>query len=334
MSVNALAAMEAKQALQPFSYDPDALGYMDAEVKISHCGVCHSDLHLIDNDWRNAVYPLVPGHEIIGEVVALGDGADLTLMGQRVGIGWQRGSCHVCDSCVRGEENLCPNLQNTTVDNYGGFAESIRVDSRFCFPIPDALSSENAAPLLCAGITVFEPLFRHNITARQHVGVIGIGGLGHLGVQFAKALGCEVTAFSSSESKKDEAMQLGATHFVNSRERGEVKKMRGELDFIISTVSVNLDWNEYLRCLKHNGTLCFVGALDEKFEIKPWILMDNQSRLTASNIGGRHSMREMLRFAAAKNIQAWTEKLPFDAANTAVERLRKNDVRYRFVLEH
>lgn len=331
---NAYAAMEQSAPLAPFAYEPAELDAFGAEIEISHCGICHSDVHLIDNDWGSSKYPLVPGHEIVGKVVALGEQANPDLLNKRVGVGWQRSSCQNCDYCIRGENNLCAQQETTTVNHYGGFAERIRVDSRFCFPIPDALEDQNAAPLLCAGVTVYGPMHDHNVRSSQHVGVVGIGGLGHLAVQFAAKMGCEVTAFSGSPSKADEAKALGASNVVNSRDVQALKSVRNSLDFIISTVSVNLEWNEYLKLLRPHGTLCFVGALTEPFTVKPWLLSDSQRRLTGSSIGGRTVMQEMLNFAARHQVQAWTEVLPFDAVNTAVDRLKKNDVRYRFVLEH
>lgn len=334
MPINAYAAHAKGEALQPFTYEPEDLDAFGAEVAISHCGICHSDLHLIDDDWAESVFPLVPGHEVIGEVTAIGSQVDPNLLGKRVGIGWQRGSCQQCVYCIRGENNMCRQMQTTTGDHYGGFAEKIRVDSRFTFPIPDTLASENAAPLLCAGVTVFSPMRRHAVNANMHVGVIGIGGLGHLAVQFASQLGCEVTAFSSSPAKADEARELGAHHFVNSRERSELKQVRFSFDYIISTVSVNLKWEDYLKLLRPHGILCFVGAISEPITLRPGLLMDAERHITGSSIGGRTVMQEMLNFAAMHNIRAWTEKMPFDSVNTAIERLRKNDVRYRFVLEH
>lgn len=318
--------------LAPFAYEPAELGPFDCELRISHCGICHSDVHLIDDDWGMSRYPLVPGHEIVGEVTALGPLADPTLLGQRVGVGWQRGACLQCDWCIRGEENLCRAAVATCVGHYGGFATSIRLDSRFVHRIPDALPSEAAAPLLCAGITVYAPLRRHGIDASKRVGVVGIGGLGHLAVQYAARMGCEVIAFTSTPAKAEEARQLGAARVVDSRDTNGMKALRYALDFIISTVTANLDWTAYLRTLGANGTLCFVGAPSDPLNIRVGHLMDVQRSVTASSIGGRALMREMLAFSARHNIRAWTETLPLTEAQTAVARLRGNDVRYRFVL--
>lgn len=332
MTIHAFAAKEAKAALEPFTYEPDDLGAYGAEIDITHCGVCHSDIHLVDNDWNTNKYPLVPGHEIIGVVRQVGALADANLVGQRVGVGWQRGSCLHCEDCLHGYENLCQQSVRTCVDHYGGFAQAVRVDSRFVHPIPDELDSVNAAPLLCAGITVYAPLSRL-AHPKMRVGVIGIGGLGHLALQYANKMGCEVTAFTSSPQKADEAKQLGAHHVVNSRERDAIKQVRRSLDLVISTVAVNLDWAEYVKTLRSHGTLCYVGAVSEPINVKVGHLMDSERFITAGSIGGRGMMREMLDFSARHGVVAWTETLPFDSVNTAFARLRENDVRYRFVLE-
>jgi len=334
MAINAYAAQAQQQPLQPFQYEPAELGAFDAEVKISHCGICHSDIHMIDDDWDVGAYPLVPGHEIIGIITDLGSQADQSLMGKRVGIGWQRGSCLNCQYCIGGEEQLCENKVETIIEHYGGFAEAIRIDSRFCHVIPDTLSSTNAAPLLCAGITVYSPLRRNNITANDRVGVIGIGGLGHLALQYADKIGCHVIAFSSSDSKKDQAQEMGADHFVVSKNRDEMKAMRRQLDVIIATANVDLNWGDYLRTLRPNGKLIFVGAPPAPASISIGTLIDKQLSVSGSSIGSRHLMREMLQFTADKGIETWTEVVPFDSVNDAVSRLRRNDVRYRFVLEH
>ncbi|MCA9913041.1 MAG: NAD(P)-dependent alcohol dehydrogenase [Anaerolineae bacterium] len=331
MKIQAYAAHAPKTPLQPFSYEAEDLGAFGAEVEISHCGVCHSDLHLADGDWGTQHFPMVPGHEIIGTVKRLGSAADATLLGQRVGIGWQRSSCLHCEWCMTGQENLCRESVDTCVGHYGGFAQQIITDSRFMHPIPEALSSENAAPLLCAGITVYSPLARYaDHTSR--VGIIGIGGLGHLALQFADKMGCEVTAFSSSESKQDEALELGADHFVNGRDESAMKSARGSLDLLICTAPYNLDWAAYLRTLRPNATLCFVANSGEPISFNVGRIFSNQS-VAGSSIGGRQMMRDMLDFAARQKINTWTETLPMDSVNTAFERLRSNDVRYRFVLE-
>lgn len=331
MTIHAYAAPSANVPLEPFTYEENGLAPYDADIEISHCGVCHSDLHLVDGDWGNRGFPLVPGHEIIGTVKAVGSEVDEALIGKRVGVGWQRGSCLSCEWCISGQEELCAKSVATCVGNYGGFAERVILDSRFAHVIPDDLDSENAAPLLCAGVTVFSPLLRY-ATSMSRVGVMGIGGLGHLALQYANKMGCEVIAFSSSEAKKDEAMELGAHHFVNGRDTDAMKKARKACDVIIATAPANIDWTAYIQALRPNGTLCFVGIPSEPISIPVGRLLGNQ-QVSGSSIGGRHAMREMLDFSARHNIVAWTEKLPMDSVNAALDRLRENDVRYRFVLE-
>jgi uncharacterized zinc-type alcohol dehydrogenase-like protein len=333
MQINAYAAPQAKAPLEPYAYEAEDLGLFGAEIEISHCGLCHSDLHMLDGDWGKnyGTFPMVAGHEIIGTVKAVGSAADASLIGKRVGVGWQRSSCLNCEWCLSKQEQLCDNIEETCVNHYGGFAEKIITDSRFMHIIPDKLASDNAAPLLCAGITVYSPLVRYAKNSAQ-VGVVGIGGLGHLAVQFANKMGCEVLAFSSSDAKKDEAQELGAHHYVNSSNDAAMKAIRRSCDVIVATAPANVDWIPYLRALRPNGVLCFVAAPSEPISLNVARIFANQA-ISASSTGGRSEMREMLNFAARHEIKAWTETVPMDSANSALERLRKNDVRYRFVLE-
>lgn len=330
IQINAYAAPSEKAPFAPFTYEADDPTAFEAEVAISHCGVCHSDLHIADGDWNPREFPVVPGHEIIGTVTAVASQGDPSLVGQRVGIGWQRGSCLNCAYCNTGQEHLCAQSVATCSHNYGGFAEKIIVDSRFLHPIPDDLPSETAAPLLCAGITVYSPLQRY-ATHTSRVGIIGIGGLGHLALQFANKMGCHVTAFSSGDSKRDEAQQLGAHHYVNGRDDDALKAQRRSLDLIISTPPANLDWARYIGALKPNGVLCFVGAPSQTVNVQINHILQNKA-VAGSVIGGRQMMRDMLSFAARQGIESWSEVLPFDSINEAMTRLRENEVRYRFVL--
>lgn len=332
MSINSYAAMAAKQQLQSFQYEPDELGPWDVEINISHCGICHSDIHLIDDDWGVSEFPLVPGHEIIGTITALGTNVARFAEGQRVGVGWQRESCLNCEFCMRGEENLCPEQRATCVGNYGGFAESIRVDSRFVFSIPENLESENAAPLLCGGITVYSPMRRYEVKPHMKVGVVGLGGLGHLAVQFARAFGCEVTAFSTTPGKEQEARNFGAHRFICSTEKSALEKAANSLDFILSTVYADLDWEAYLNILKPNGKICVVGASAAPVSVPTFPLLAGQKSICGSAIGGRYMIQEMLGFSARHGIKAKTELLPLDEVNTAVAKVREGKARYRMVL--
>jgi uncharacterized zinc-type alcohol dehydrogenase-like protein len=332
MSINAYATPAAKKPLEKFQYEPKELGPHDIEVKITHCGLCHSDIHLIDNDWQISEYPLVPGHEIIGAVTAVGSEVTSFEQGQRVGIGWQRSSCLRCEWCLKGQENLCPEQQATCVGHHGGFAEMIRADSRFAYAIPDELESENAGPLLCGGITVYSPLRNYGVKPWMKVGVIGIGGLGHLALQFARAIGCEVTAFSSTPEKETEAKSFGAHRFIASKEKGALEKAANSLDFIINTVFAGLDWAAYLNVLRPNGKLCFVGAPPTPIRIFAFPLLVGQKSICGSVIGSRSAIREMLDLAARHGIKTKTEIVPMDQVNAVITKVRENKARYRMVL--
>jgi uncharacterized zinc-type alcohol dehydrogenase-like protein len=331
VSFHAYAAHTKKGALVPFVYEPSPLGPHDVEIRVSHCGICHSDVHLVDGDWGVGSYPMVPGHEIVGTVVALGPEVRHLEAGQRVGVGWQRGACLSCPSCAAGEENLCARNEATCVDHHGGFADRIRVDSRFAFPMPDALVSESAAPLLCGGITVYSPL-RRWATSSMTVGVVGIGGLGHLALQFARAMGCAVTAISSSPDKEPEAQALGAHRFLSTRDPKALRSAAGTLDVVLSTVFVSEDWRALLAALRPKGVLCFVGVPDEPLELPVGVLLDGQKTVTASAIGGRPAIREMLAFAARHGIAAKVQVRPLAEADAALAETRKGRARYRMVL--
>jgi alcohol/geraniol dehydrogenase (NADP+) len=329
--IQGFAAPAAKQLLEAHAYDAAPLGEHDVEIAIACCGICHSDLHLIDNDWGTSKYPLVPGHEIVGTVSAAGEQSGHTV-GARVGVGWQRSACHDCEQCRAGEENLCARQQATCVGHPGGFAERIRIDGRFAFALPDSLSAAEAAPLLCGGATVFSPMRRWRVRAGASVGVIGIGGLGHLALRFLRALGCEVTAFSSTPDKRAEALRLGAHHAASSTDAREIRPHANRFEFLLCTVPARLDWITYLSTLKPNGVLCLVGAPPGVLQIPAAQLLSSQRVLCGSDIGSPAMIREMLAFAAEHKIGAQIEEAPMAECNRAVERVRKNEVRYRMVL--
>lgn len=330
--IQGLAAHAAGAQLLPFRYSPGELGPYEIEVHVSHCGVCHSDVHLIDNDWGISRFPLVPGHEIVGTVTSVGSAVRDHTPGQRVGIGWQADSCGICEWCRSGQEHLCPKAQPTCVGRHGGFADAVRVNSRFAIPIPDALDSLSAAPLLCAGITVYSPLRNLNARPSSRVGVIGIGGLGHLALQFARVFGSEVTAFSTSKEKEAEALSLGAHAFVNTRETSALKKVAGSFDLILSTVSGDLELQHFIAALRPKGTLCILGASPKPLQIPGFSLISTECAVTGSNTGSPRDLHEMLDIAARHNIKAVTERFAMKDANTAITRVKKNQVRYRAVL--
>jgi uncharacterized zinc-type alcohol dehydrogenase-like protein len=330
--IHGLAVHAAGAHLLPYKYDPGELQANEVEIKISHCGVCHSDVHLIDNDWGFSKYPFIPGHEIVGTVVAVGSGVLDRKVGDRVGVGWQADSCGVCEWCRQGDEHLCAKSQPTCVGRNGGYADKIRVNSRFAIPVPAVLESENVAPLLCAGITVYSPLRNHGVRPSSRVGVIGIGGLGHLGIQFAKAFGAEVTAFSTSKDKEAEARSLGAHHFLNTQDTGALKKVAGSFDFLLSTVSADQDWQGYVNALRPKGVLCVVGASPSPLQINAFSLIGGQRAVSGSPSGSPRDLHEMLDVAARHGVKAITERFAMSKANDAVAKVKKNQMRYRAVL--
>jgi len=326
---------EAGAPLEAFQYESPQVGPWDIEVEISHCGICHSDLHLIKNDWGFSTYPLVPGHEIIGVVKQKGNLVTELEVGMRVGIGWQGSSCGHCEWCHQGEENLCLAQEATCVGHFGGFAKKIVADSRFAFPIPEKLTSENAAPLLCGGVTVFSPLLFHKVEATMRIGVIGVGGLGHLALQFAHAFGCEVSAFSSSPSKEGEAKRFGAHHFISSTNAKELERAANSVDLLLCTSSGEMNWEAYLEVLRPKGKLCLLGAPKEgRVNVPIFSLIMGRKTICGSNIGSAPDIRKMLRFAAQHGIVAQTEVFPMSEVNTALEKLEKNQIHYRAVLKN
>ena len=330
--IQGLAAHAAGAELVPFRYDPGALGPHEVEIAISHCGICHSDLHLISNDWGISTFPFIPGHEIIGTVAAMGEEVRGLEEGQRVGLGWQSNSCGRCEWCIRGMENLCPESEGTCVRRHGGYADYVRADARFVSPVPDELESEHAAPLLCGGITVYSPMRTHGINPSSRVGVVGIGGLGHLAIQFARVFGAEVTAFSTSAAKEDEARKLGAQRFVNTRESKAMKEVAGMHDFILSTVNADQEWASYMQALRPTGTLCFVGVPPSPVAVQAFPMISGVRSITGSPIGSPHRLREMMDVAARHGVKAQTERFAMSKANEAIEKVKKNKVRYRAVL--
>jgi uncharacterized zinc-type alcohol dehydrogenase-like protein len=249
-----------------------------------------------------------------------------------VGIGWQADSCGVCEWCRQGDEHLCPNSQPTCVGRNGGYADSVRVNSRFAIPVPDVLVSESVAPLLCGGITVFAPMRRHGVNPASRVGVVGIGGLGHLALQFAKTFGAEVTALSTSIDKEDEARKMGADHFVNTRDMAELKKIAGSFDFLLSTASADQEWQALMNSLRPKGTLCVVGVPPSPIAIQGFPLVNGQRAVVGSNTGSPQDLHEMLDVAARHGVKAITERFPMAKANDAIAKVKKSKVRYRAVL--
>lgn len=335
MGVRAFAAKEAGGKLEEIEVDLPEMGDDSVEVEVEYCGICHSDLSMIDNEWQFSGYPLVAGHEVIGRISALGAKASKNLKeGDRVGIGWVADSCHTCDHCLDGYDNMCSSIQQTIVGRYGGFADKLRVGSGWAIPLPEALDPRTAGPMFCGGITVFSPLVEYNISPLSRVGVVGIGGLGHLALKFLKAWGCEVTAFTSSESKFDEAKRLGAHHVVNSKDPDQIKKIGSTLDLIIVTANANLDWNSYLSTLGRNGRLHFVGAVLEPLNVGVFSMLGLQRSVSASPVGKSATLRRMLDFASRHNIEPVTQTYKMNDINQAISDLRNGKARYRLVLDN
>jgi uncharacterized zinc-type alcohol dehydrogenase-like protein len=333
-SVQAFAATESGGKLESFEFDPGQLRDEQVEIAVEYCGVCHSDLSMIDNDWGQSVYPLVPGHEVVGRIVQAGGNVKGVKVGQRVGVGWYSASCMACDQCLSGNHNLCRTAEQTIVNRHGGFASSIRVHWAWATPLPENLGNTSAGPLFCGGITVFNPIVQFGVRPTDRVGVIGIGGLGHMAVQFLNKWGCEVVAFSSSDSKRDEAMQMGAHQVVNSRDTEQLKKIAGSLDFIISTVNVSLPWDAILSSLAPKGRLHLVGAVLEPIPVAAFSLIGTQKSISGSPLGSPATVAKMLDFAARHKIPPITEEFPMSRVNEALEHVRAGKARYRVVLKN
>jgi uncharacterized zinc-type alcohol dehydrogenase-like protein len=332
MTVHAYAAHEVKGELKPYEYELGKLKMDEVDIKVLYCGLCHSDMSMLNNDWRSTVYPFVPGHEVVGEIIAVGESVKHLQVGQKVGVGWTAESCLTCDECMTGHHQMCNSARPTITGRYGGFADKIRCQATWAIPIPDGVDLKSAGPLFCGGITVFNPLMQHKISPLSSVGVVGIGGLGHMALAFLKAWGCEVTAFSTSPDKEEEARQLGAHHFVSTHDKQALKKLRGRFDMILDTVNVELEWNSYLASLKTHGILHLVGVAP-KVSARVGYLMGKQKSITASPTGSPYGIKQMLKFAARHQIQPMTEHYKMADINEAFEKLRNGKPRYRIVLE-
>jgi uncharacterized zinc-type alcohol dehydrogenase-like protein len=325
------AAMAKGQILQPFYYETPILGEHDVRVAVTHCGVCHTDLSAIEDYYDITDYPFVPGHEIVGHVSEIGKNPNGLKEGDRVGIGWQGRSCGKCEWCQRGEVHLCIKIvSDATWVPYGGFASSVIADSRFAYPLPAELPSEMAAVLMCAGITVFAPLQKYAGKEPQKVGVIGVGGLGHLAIQFAHALGNEVTAISTSPEKKTEAMTFGADKFLLWDGCALLREVEYYFDALLVTVPGDMNWESMLEILKKRGTLILVGF--PQISLKPIDLVAHELSITGSFLGNHTAMRDMLSFAAENLIAPKIELMPMSQVNDALRRVKENKARYRVVL--
>lgn len=332
-TIQAYAAMQAGEKLVPYQFDAGELLPHQVEVKVEYCGLCHSDISVLNNDWHSSVFPVVAGHEVIGTITQLGSAAKGLKVGQRVGIGWTAESCEYCNLCIEGKQNLCHASQATIVNHAGGFADKVRAAWQWVIPLPDDLDAASAGPLLCGGVTVFDPLLRHNIQAIHHVAVIGIGGLGHMAIKLLKGWGCEVTAFTSSLAKTDELKAMGADHVIDSRDLDAIKTQRGKFDLLLSTVNVGLDWKAYLNTLAPEGQLHMLGLVLEPMAIPAGSLIGGAKAVTGSPTGSPATLRKLLQFAARKKIAPQIELYPMSQINEAIERLHSGQARYRIVLK-
>ncbi|NUN14118.1 MAG: NAD(P)-dependent alcohol dehydrogenase [Myxococcales bacterium] len=339
-------AYSAASAVSPLAADvivrrePTA---SDVQIKILYCGICHSDIHQVRNEWSGlpTVYPIVPGHEIVGKVTGVGAAVTQYQVGDLVGVGCLVDSDATCPECRAGFEQFCQNMTLTYNFpdkhlggvTYGGYSESIVVDERFVLRIPSNLDPAAVAPLLCAGITTYSPMRHWGVSKGKKVGVVGLGGLGHMGVKFARAFGAHVVAFSSSPGKKEDAMRLGADEFVLSRNADEMQKHAGSFDFILDTVSADHDINTFIGLLRRDGNLTLVGAPDKPFAVYGFGLIFGRRSLSGSLIGGIAETQEMLNFCGEHNIVSDVEVIPIQKVNEAYERLLKSDVKYRFSID-
>ena len=330
--IKAYAVHEPGGELKPVEYDPGPLQDNEVEIDVEFCGICHSDLSMIDNEWGITQYPLVPGHEVVGTISSAGPKVKHLKAGDLVGLGWHSGYCMTCESCLSGDHNLCSTATATIVAHHGGFADKVRAGASSVVKLPETLDKESAGPLFCGGITVFNPLIQFGIKPTDKVAVIGIGGLGHMALQFLSAWGCEVTAFTSSEEKKKDVLKLGAHKAINSRDLSEIEAAAGQFDYILSTVNVKLDWNTYLGTLRPKGRLHFVGATLEPLDIGVFPLLMGQRSVSASPVGSPGNIAKMLNFAARHKIAPVIEKYSFDRINEAIERLRSGKAHFRIVL--
>jgi alcohol dehydrogenase (NADP+) len=337
------AAQDAKTPLAPWTFERREPGERDVRIEITHCGVCHSDVHQARDEWGGSLFPMVPGHEIVGKVTAVGSAVRKFAAGDLVGVGCMVNACNSCSSCAEGLEQFCENGLVGTYNSlerdrktrtYGGYSDHIVVDERYVLRVSDKLDLAGVAPLLCAGITTYSPLRHWKVGAGMRVGVVGLGGLGHMAVKFARSFGAEVVLFTTSPNKTEDAKRLGAHEVVVSKERDQMKRQRGRFDFILDTVAAPHDLDGMLNLLKRDGTLCLVGVPD-KPHAPPQVgtLVFKRRSLAGSLIGGIAETQEMLDYCAAHDIVSDIELIPIQKINEAYERMVKSDVKYRFVID-
>ncbi|MFC6064824.1 NAD(P)-dependent alcohol dehydrogenase [Streptomyces ochraceiscleroticus] len=341
-SVAAYAAPAPKAPLERTTIPRRELGAHDIEIEIKYAGICHSDIHQVDNGWGEGIFPMVPGHEIAGVVAAVGSEVTRHQVGDRVGVGCMVDSCRECDNCKAGLEQHCTGTGNVQTYNaigrdgeptYGGYSTHVVVSEDFALRIPEGISLDAAAPLLCAGITVYSPLSRWGAGPGKKVAVVGLGGLGHMAVKIAHAMGAEVTVLSQSLRKKEDGLKLGASDYRATSDPATFEELAGRFDLIINTVSANLDVDAYLSLLRAHGTLVQVGAPEDRLGLSPFSVIGGSRAVAGSMIGGIPETQEMLDFCATHGLGAEIEVIPAEQINDAYRRVQASDVRYRFVID-
>jgi alcohol dehydrogenase (NADP+) len=341
LTVNAYAATSADAPLAPTTIERRAVGPKDVLIEIAYSGICHSDIHTVRGEWGQVPYPLTVGHEIVGTVTEIGAEVTRHAVGNRVGVGCMVNSCRTCDNCLKGEEQYCLNGNTGTYGGtdrdgsitQGGYSTHVVVDEDFVLRVPEAIDFAKAAPLLCAGITTYSPLRHWNAGPGTKVAVVGMGGLGHMAVKIAHALGAEVTVLSQTLSKQEDGLRLGADHYFATSDPATFTQLANHFDLIVNTVSADIDVNAYLELLALHGTLVNVGAPAEPIAVRAFTLFDNRRSFAGSSIGSIRETQEMLDFCAEHGIVPETELIGADAINDAWERVLRSDVRYRFVID-
>lgn len=341
-TANAYAAYKAKENLKPYQVNRREPSPHDVEIEIAFCGVCHSDIHQVRDEWSKGIFPMVPGHEIVGKVSKVGSQVTRYQIGDAVGVGCFVDSCGECGPCKQGLEQYCNKGANLTYNGlekdgktptYGGYSTKIVVNENYVVKIPSNIPLDRAAPLLCAGITTYSPLRQWHIKPGDKVAVVGLGGLGHMAVKIANAMGADVTVLSTSDSKEKDAKQLGAKQFANTKNEETFKKYNNYFDFMVNTVSAKIDLNKYLDLIKLDGSMVIVGAPDKPYELNAFPLIMKRRRVAGSMIGGIKETQEMLDFCGKHGLSADIELIPVNDINTAYDRMLKSDVRYRFVID-
>lgn len=342
MKVQGLAAHKAGGPLEPFEFERRAVGPKDVAFKITYAGICHSDIHQVREEWGPALFPMVPGHEIVGIVSEIGSAVDKFKIGDRIGVGVFIDSCRKCEPCKNGLQQYCDEGMTGTYNGYerdgktiafGGYSNGFVIDQDYAVSIPANLDMAGVAPLLCAGITLYSPIKHFKVAPGMKVAVMGLGGLGHMGVKFAAAMGADVTVISHSPKKREDALSMGAKDFIVVKDKADLKPLKRSFDLILNTVSALIDINSYLSILKIDGTMVIIGLPDAPYAVNAGALLEGRKSLTGSMIGGIPEIQEMLNFAGKHNIVSDTELVSADYVDKAYERTVASDVKYRFVID-